>query len=108
MKPYANESEVVQIEGLTIENRADRISIYGEIDITRDKQGLKAAKELWAIIDATVKVLEIAEGKGELLNSPAVVRRCGIKARPWAITKGMASFGFTVQKLIRSKAEEAY
>jgi hypothetical protein len=31
MKPYANESEVVQIEGLTIENRMDRISIYGEM-----------------------------------------------------------------------------
>jgi len=66
MKPYANESEVVQIEGLTIENRADRISIYGEIDITRDKQGLKAAKELQAIIDATIKTLESDDTKGKL------------------------------------------
>lgn len=66
MKPYANESEVVQIEGLTIENRMDRISIYGEIDITKDKQGLKAAKELQTIIDAALKVLEADHGKGEL------------------------------------------
>lgn len=66
MKPYANESEVVQIEGLTIENRTDRISMHGEIDITRDKLGLKATKELKAIVDATVTVLEAAESKGEL------------------------------------------
>lgn len=71
MKPYANESEIVQIEGLTIENRIDRISVYGEIDITKDKEGLRAAKELKAIIDATVKVLEAAEGKGELLDQVA-------------------------------------
>ncbi len=66
MKPYANESEVIQIEGLTIENRMDRISIYGEIDITRDKQGFKAVKELKTVIDATVKALEAGQVKGEL------------------------------------------
>lgn len=66
MKPYANESEVVQIEGLTIENRLDRISIYGDINITKNKEGLKVAQELKVIIDATVKVLEAAEGKGGL------------------------------------------
>lgn len=71
MKPYANESEVVQIEGLTIENRADRISIYGEIDITKDKEGLRAAKELKAILDAAVKTLEAAKGNGELPDQVA-------------------------------------
>lgn len=68
MKPYANESEVHQIEGLNIENRIDRISLHGEIDITKDKQGLKAAKELKAIIDATIKALESEEGRGKLLD----------------------------------------
>lgn len=71
MKPYANESEVIQIEGLTIENRLDRISLHGEIDITRDRQGLNAAKELKAFIDTTVKVLEAAEGKEELPDQVA-------------------------------------
>lgn len=66
MKPYANESEVVQIGDLTIENRLGRISLYGEIDITRDKQGLKAAQELKAVIDASLKVLEADLSKGEL------------------------------------------
>ncbi|MCE1226254.1 MAG: hypothetical protein LWW87_07185 [Geobacteraceae bacterium] len=66
MKPYANESDVLQIDGLTIENRTDRISLHGEIDITRDRQGLKAAQELMILIDATIKVLESEDHKGRL------------------------------------------
>lgn len=66
MKPYANETEVVQICGLTIENRLDRISLHGEIDITRDKRGLKSVKELKSVIDASLKALEADQLKGEL------------------------------------------
>lgn len=66
MKPYTNESDVLQIEGLTIENRIDRISLHGEIDITRDKQGLKVVQELKALIDATIKTLESDDAKGKL------------------------------------------
>lgn len=66
MKPYANESEVLQIEGLNIENRIDRISLHGELDITKDKQGLKAVRELKSFIDDTLKVLESEERKGTL------------------------------------------
>ena len=66
MKPYANESEVLQLEGLTIENRIDRISLHGELDITKDKQGLKAVRELKSFIDDTLKVLESEESKGTL------------------------------------------
>lgn len=43
IKPFQNESQVIQIDNLTIENRTDRISIYGNLDICRDKEGqLKA------------------------------------------------------------------
>ena len=66
MKPYANESDVLQIDGLTIENRTDRISLYGEIDITRDRHGLKAARELKTFIDAAIKTLETDDAKGKL------------------------------------------
>lgn len=78
MKPYANESEVLQIGGLTIENRTDRISIHGEIDITRDKQGLRAAKELKAIIDATLKVLESEEVKEKLPSNITVEKTVSV------------------------------
>lgn len=72
MNPYANESEVVQIEGLTIENRTDRISLHGEVDITRDKAGLIAARRLKAIIDTTLKVLEADDTKGTLPDEISV------------------------------------
>jgi hypothetical protein len=56
--PYANESDALEIGDLTIENRLDQVSLYGEIRLTKDKQGLRHAKELKAIIAAVVKVLE--------------------------------------------------
>lgn len=57
--PYKNEADCITIgEDLTIENRRDRVSIFGSIDLTLDKEGLKAAKELKTIIDRTVAALE--------------------------------------------------
>jgi hypothetical protein len=56
--PYANEADALEIGDLTIENRLDQVSIYGEIQLTKDKQGLRHAKKLKAIIDAVVKALE--------------------------------------------------
>lgn len=56
--PFRNESECLQIGGLTIENRVDRLSVYGSLDITRDKEGLAAARDLKAVIDLAVAELE--------------------------------------------------
>ena len=58
IQPFANEAESLQIDELTIENRLDRISIYGNIEITRDKAGLERAQQLQHLLNATVKVLE--------------------------------------------------
>jgi hypothetical protein len=56
--PYQNEKECLQINDLTIENRTDRLSIYGNLDLTRDKEGLAAARMLKEVIDQTVAALE--------------------------------------------------
>jgi hypothetical protein len=56
--PYANEADALEIGDLTIENRLDQVSLYGEIQFTKDKQGLRQAKELKSIVDAVVKALE--------------------------------------------------
>ena len=56
--PFENESEVVKIDGLTVENRMDRISMYGSIDLTLDQGGLAAARVLKANVDAIVASLE--------------------------------------------------
>jgi hypothetical protein len=57
-KPFQNEVESIEIDDLTIENRLDRIELYGSAQITKDKQGLRIAQELRQLIEATVKALE--------------------------------------------------
>lgn len=56
--PFQNETETYSINGLTVENRLDRISIYGSLDITKDKAGLEYALMLKRLIDATVDELK--------------------------------------------------
>jgi hypothetical protein len=55
--PFANESDSLEISGMTIENREDKVSIYGSIDITRDKKGLEVAKKMAALLNSIVKQL---------------------------------------------------
>jgi hypothetical protein len=55
---YQNETESLGIGKLTIENRTDRVTIYGSLDVTRDKAGLKSAQELKAVVDAIVAYLQ--------------------------------------------------
>ena len=58
MQVFQNEAETKDIGELTIENRTDRVSIYGKLAVTRDQVGLAAAKELKATVDAIVAFLE--------------------------------------------------
>ncbi len=76
-KPFKNEADCLQICELTIENRVDRVSIFGSIDITLDKEGLTVARELKAIIDSTLAELEkvglpakIAIAPVEMVDNP--------------------------------------
>jgi hypothetical protein len=61
IQPFQNEEEVVAISELTIENRLDRVSIYGSIDITRDKQGQEYLFELKRQIDAIAEQMKNEE-----------------------------------------------
>jgi hypothetical protein len=56
--PYANEADVLRIGGLEIENRIDRVSMTGDVVITKDKAGLALAKELQSLVGDIVKALE--------------------------------------------------
>jgi hypothetical protein len=57
LDPFANEADSIMIGDLTVENRLDRIELYGSLQITRDKAGLKLAEELKDLIDAAVAAL---------------------------------------------------
>ena len=60
-KPYANEGDVLRIGHLEIENRTDRITLAGDVVLTRDKAGLALARELQTLLNQVVKVLEACE-----------------------------------------------
>ena len=60
-KPYANESDVIRIGALEIENRTDRVSLTGDVVLTRDQAGLALATELHTLLGQVVKALEAEE-----------------------------------------------
>lgn len=60
-EPYANESDVVNVGHLTIENRVDRVTISGDVDLTADRLGLADARALLALLGDVVASLEARE-----------------------------------------------
>ena len=58
LHPFADDAASLAIEGLTLENGRDRIALYGNLDLTRDKAGLAHARALKAVLDEVVQVLE--------------------------------------------------
>lgn len=57
-KPFANETEALAVGSLSVENRLDRVTVQGDVELTRDKAGLALARQLKAVLDATVAALE--------------------------------------------------
>ena len=73
-KPYANESDVIRIGALEIENRIDRVSLTGDVVLTRDKAGLALARELHTLLSQVVKALQDEEKLPEVVDlKPAQV-----------------------------------
>jgi hypothetical protein len=54
---YENEVDSLQIDNLTVENRLDRISLYGSLDITKDVHGLESVLKLKRVVDASIEAL---------------------------------------------------
>lgn len=69
--PYANEADVLQVGNLMLENRLDRITVSGEVDLTADLQGLAAARLLHELLGQVVAKLE-AQALPERLPAPDV------------------------------------
>jgi hypothetical protein len=57
LNSFADDAASVAIDKLTIENGRDRLSLYGSLDIARDKAGLQHALALKAILDQAVQAL---------------------------------------------------
>lgn len=74
--PYANESDALTIGNLAVENRVDRVTLHGDVVLTKDEKGLAFARQLKAVVDAVVEALE-AEKK--LPDAVQVVRAMRVK-----------------------------
>ena len=57
-KPYADEADVLRLGELEIENRVDRVTLTGDVVLTRDQVGLALAKDLLTLMRNVVKALE--------------------------------------------------
>lgn len=69
--PYQNEADVVEVGGLTLENRVDRVTLSGDVDLTADQQGLQAARLLHDLLGQVVAALE-AKSLPDKLPPPRV------------------------------------
>jgi hypothetical protein len=58
--PFANEADVIQVGNLMIENRLDRITLDGDVDLTLDQAGLAKARLLHQLLAEVVAQLEAA------------------------------------------------
>ena len=68
--PYANASDVLNIGRLAIENRVDRVTLSGDVDLTADRAGLADARALHRLLGDVVAALEARE-LPERLPAPA-------------------------------------
>jgi hypothetical protein len=71
--PFQNESEAASVGGLTIENRTTHISLYGNIQLTRDKTGLVDARQLRDLFIDIVRALESDHSLPEKIVSKETV-----------------------------------
>ncbi|WP_373358383.1 hypothetical protein ACEN3H_01210 [Acinetobacter lactucae] len=69
-KPFEKGTESSSIEDLTLENDVDCVSIYGNLQITKDKVGLEQAKALQSFLKDVVTALE-KEELPEKIERPA-------------------------------------
>ncbi|MFC6053446.1 hypothetical protein A6M14_07400 [Acinetobacter sp. Ac_877] len=68
-KAFENGTESHSIHDLTIENDVDRVSIYGNLQVTKDQAGLKAAQALQVVVNQLVQQLESEENLPEKIQN---------------------------------------
>ncbi|MBC9229029.1 hypothetical protein HI850_006755 [bacterium SPL81] len=69
-KPFENGNESSAIYDLTLENQLDCVSLYGNLQITKDQAGLKTAKALQQLINEVVIALEKEELPAQIERKP--------------------------------------
>ena len=57
-KPFADDTGSMEVGGLTVENGTARISVYGNMEASRDAEGAERLRRLAALFEAAAKVAE--------------------------------------------------
>ncbi len=70
MDVFQNEHETRTIDNLTLENRLDRITISGDIDITLDKDGYERIVELKRQVDAIASYMKSTDLPDKITIEP--------------------------------------
>ena len=70
LKPFENDHQSTAIDDLTVENQQDCVSLYGNIQITKDQIVLQHAKALQSLINAIVTTLEQADLPEQIEHLP--------------------------------------
>lgn len=83
-RPYENEADVLQVSGLNVENRLDRIAVFGSVDFTRDKAGLRLATALERVLDAVILKLQEEERDNSLPETIPVPKTAKFVKNPLA------------------------
>lgn len=71
--PYADESAVLDLGGLTLENHVDRVALYGQMSITKDQQGLARALSLQSELAQIIAVLQATALPERIETAPVVM-----------------------------------
>ena len=69
-KPFEQGDQSSAIYDLTLENQVDCVSLYGNLQITKDQAGLKTAKALQQFINDVVIALEKEELPAQIERKP--------------------------------------
>lgn len=64
--PFENEAECITLDAMSIENRLLHVSLFGSLNITKDKKGLENALILKGVLDSIVEKLECEELPDEI------------------------------------------
>lgn len=68
-KPFDG-NQSVSVGDLTIENAEDKVILYGDLEITRDKAGLENLQKLLSLLESTKKILEKENLPDKIENKP--------------------------------------
>ena len=64
---FADDCSAYTLDNLTFENNADRLAIYGDIQIQRDQQGLQQLLALQSLINQAIMALQADDALPEQL-----------------------------------------